>query len=102
MKQLLLLLLLTGCSTVPGTYIPPWSVTPSFAGLASVTITGGGYMVPVPVQPSPTVVAPTLLVPIGSNNSTTATVAATATTPQTVVPVTEADISTPILAVPAK
>jgi hypothetical protein len=93
-----LLFALSACSS-----FPPASVSAGFFG-ASVTVATPGWSSPVPVVESHILTQPTLMVPAGSPaaNEETATVAPTATSPSTAVPVVVASVKTETLAVPAK
>jgi hypothetical protein len=77
------------------------SVSAGFMG-ADITVATPGWSAPVKVTPSAVIQSPALLVPLGSPiaDNDTATVNDKGTT--AVVPVVEAPVSAPVLAVPAK
>jgi hypothetical protein len=88
---------LTSCSS-----FPPGSLSAGFMG-ASVTVSTPGWTKPVPVVASPAVSAPVLMVPqgtIGEAQSNLAQVTTNTATLAKTVPIMEADVVTPVLAVP--
>ena len=98
MKALVILLAFTfwGCSS-----FPPSSVSAGFMG-ASVTVATPGWSKPVAVVPSPAIQSPALLVPFDSGIANNALATVTDGKITATVPVVEAPVKTPVLAVPAK
>ena len=92
----LLLALLTSCSS-----FPPASISAGFFG-ATVTVATPGWSAPVPVVPTPSMLGPALLVPIGSPIAVNDTATINDHGTVALVPVVEAPVSKPVLAVPPK
>ena len=93
---LVILCALDACSS-----FPPLAVSAGFLG-ATVGVSTPGWQKPVPVVPTPAITSPALLVPIGSPIAGNETATVTDHNTTAVVPIVEAPVDTPVLAVPKK
>jgi hypothetical protein len=96
MKAALLSLAL--CALSACSSFPPLALGYTFP--MTVSVSTPGWSAPVAVAPSAAVNTPVLMVPVGAATAVQAVVAATKTTAATVVPVIEAPVTAPVLAVP--
>lgn len=99
MKLFLFAIFVAGCSTVPGTYVPPVTLGAGVFGF-DVTVGLGGYTVPAKVIPSKDVKEPTVLVPASAPVTEGAVPVTTASGITTTVPVKVASVTKPVLALP--
>jgi hypothetical protein len=96
MRTLILVLLFSGCA---GAFVPPVSLTAGFFG-ATVTVAEPGFTIPAKVVPTSAVTNPTLLVPSTSSVTSGTAMITTETGANTMVPVSVAPVSQPVLVVP--
>lgn len=100
MKLFALILIVLGSLNACSSF-PPLAVNAGFMG-ATVGVSTPGWQKPVPVVPNPAIQSPALLVPIGSpianNDQATVTDGKITAT----VPIVEAPVAAPVLAVPKK